>query len=382
MTVSFENPVAPGPRSSPSVTSPSAFNVFASQPATAARVCSASRCAGIGTGSTFSREGEPRTCSRRPARTGSRRAWHGGAMAEARIRPAEHARVRRLGVALLCVAVALLGSCIGILLVAHENARVGPVEVRFELQPSASGGSQVRVPPLGTMNFATHRGPLAVHGSVVELRADVARSLAQDPGGFATVGNRVGADLRRALIGLVARGVIAALLATAVLGLVVFRSVRRTALCLGLTTATLVATAGVSAATWRPASIREPRYTGLLASAPTAIGSAEQIVANFSQYRAALGQLVGNVVQLYDVTSTLPTYRPTGSTIALLHISDLHLNPAGIDLVNSLVSQFHIRGVIDTGDLTDDGSAAEQPFVDDLRRISVPYVGIRGNHDS
>ena len=138
----------------------------------------------------------------------------------------------------------------------------------------------------------------------------------------------------------------------------------------------------VSAATWRPASIREPRYTGLLASAPTAIGSAEQIITNFSQYRLALGQLVGNVVQLYDVTSTLPTYRASGSTIALLHISDLHLNPAGIDLVTSLVTQFHVQGVIDSGDVTDHGSAAEEPFVDDLRRIQVPYVVIKGNHDS
>jgi predicted phosphodiesterase len=232
------------------------------------------------------------------------------------------------------------------------------------------------------MEFGTHHGPLAMHASVEELRADVARDLAQDPGGFAKVGDRVDSDLRSALVQLALRATAAALIGCALLGLVVFRSFRRTAICLGLCVGALAVTAGVGALTWRPASIREPRYTGLLASAPTAIGSAEQIITNFSQYRVALGQLVGNVVQLYDVTSKLPTYTPTGSTVALLHISDLHLNPAGIDLVNSLVTQFHVRGVIDTGDVTDHGSAAEQPFVDDLRRISVPYVVIKGNHDS
>jgi predicted phosphodiesterase len=291
-------------------------------------------------------------------------------------------RLRRIAVLAACLAVALAGSAVGIVLAGQENARVGPVDVHFQLQPSLSGGSQLRVPPLGTMEFATHHGPLAMHASVEELRADVARNLAQDPGGFATVGNRVESDLRSALVQLVLRAVAAALVACALLGLVVFRSFRRTAVCLGLCLATLLATAGVAAATWRPASIREPRYTGLLASAPTAIGSAEQIITNFSQYRLALGQLVGNVVQLYDVTSKLPTYSPTGSTVALLHISDLHLNPAGIDLVTSLVTQFHIRGVIDSGDVTDHGSAAESPLVDDLRRISVPYVVIKGNHDS
>jgi predicted phosphodiesterase len=291
-------------------------------------------------------------------------------------------RARRAGLVAACLAVALIGSGLGIVLAGKENARVGPVDVQLQLQPSFSGGSQLRVPPLGTMEFATHRGPLAMHASVEELRADVARSLAEDPGGFATVGDRVDSDLRGALVRLGLHATVAALVACALLALLVFRSLRRTALCLGLCLASLLVTAGVAAATWRPASIREPRYTGLLASAPTAIGSAEQIITNFSAYRLALGQLVSNVVQLYDVTSTLPTYRPTGSTIALLHISDLHLNPAGIDLVTSLITQFKVQGVIDSGDVTDHGSAAEAPFVDDLRRISVPYVVIKGNHDS
>ena len=291
-------------------------------------------------------------------------------------------RLRRAVVAAACVGVALIGAGTGIVLAGQENARVGPVDVHFQLQPSLRGGSQLRVPPLGTMEFGTHHGPLAMHASVEELRADVARSLAEDPGGLATVGDRVEGDLRSALLQLALRGLAAALVGCALLALLVFRSLRRTAICLGVCAASLVATAGISAATWRPGSIREPRYTGLLARAPTAIGSAEQVISNFSQYRLALGQLVGNVVQVYDVTSKLPTYSPGGSTIAVLHISDLHLNPAGVDLVTSLVTQFHVRAVLDSGDVTDHGSAAEGPFVDDLRRISVPYVVIKGNHDS
>jgi predicted phosphodiesterase len=288
----------------------------------------------------------------------------------------------RLAVTGACLAVSLAGAALAILVAGQENARVGPVDVHLALMPSLHGGTVLRVPPLGTLGFDTHDGWLALHASVEELRTDVARNLAQDPGGLATVGDRVGSDLHTALLHLALRAAAAALVGAALLALVVFRSWRRVALSVGLCTASLLATVGVAAGTWRPSSIREPRYTGLVASAPTAIGSAEQIIANFSQYRLALGQLVTNVVQLYDVTSTLPTYRPNGSTIALLHISDLHLNPAGVDLAVSLVRQFHVRGVIDSGDVTDHGSAAEAPFVDDLRRISVPYVVIKGNHDS
>src|SRR3954465_9266516 len=120
-------------------------------------------------------------------------------------------RVRRAAVVAACLAVALAGSATGILLAGKEHARVGPVDVQFQLQPSLTGGSQLRVPPLGTMEFATHHGPLAMHASVEELRADVAKSLAQDPGGFATVGDRVDSDLRGALLQLAWRATAAAL---------------------------------------------------------------------------------------------------------------------------------------------------------------------------
>ncbi|MDT7544385.1 MAG: hypothetical protein QOE99_495, partial [Actinomycetota bacterium] len=64
-------------------------------------------------------------------------------------------RSRRLGVLAVCLLVGVVGGGLGIVVAAHENARVGPVDVRFELQPSTAGGSQVRIPPLGTMEFAT-----------------------------------------------------------------------------------------------------------------------------------------------------------------------------------------------------------------------------------
>ncbi len=289
---------------------------------------------------------------------------------------------RRLLLGLGIVAVSALGSAGGVLLAGHETARIGPVEADLALQPSLSGGAHVQVPPLGAMDFATHAGPLSLRASVVELRPEVARSLARDPAGFRTLGDRVGDDVRSALFGLAMRAALGALLLTGLLALVVFRSARAVGVCLSVVVAGGLGTAVVSGLTFRSESLREPSYTGLLASAPTAIGDAQSIVANFSAYRQSLAQLVGNVVDLYDVTSSLPTYRPGSSTVAVLHVSDLHLNPAGVDLIKSLVDKFHVQAVLDTGDLTDHGSTAEIPFEKSLAGVRVPYVFIRGNHDS
>jgi predicted phosphodiesterase len=289
---------------------------------------------------------------------------------------------RRLLLGLAIVVVAALGGGVGIAVGGGTDARIGPVDAHLQVEPALTGGVRVRVPPLGTISFATHRGPLHLNASVEQVRPEVARSLARDPEGVADLGDTVGTDLHAALVRLALRTAAVGILGSLLLGLIAFRSWRRGELCALLCAGGLTLGGGVTAATWSPSSLREPRYTGLLISAPAALGDAETIVANFAQYRRALGQLVGNVVELYDVTSSLPTYRPDGSTIAVLQVSDLHLNPAGTDLVTSLIEPFRVRAVLDTGDLTDHGTDAEAAFVQDLHRISVPYVFIRGNHDS
>src|SRR3712207_6347917 len=123
-------------------------------------------------------------------------------------------------------------------------------------------------------------------------------------------------------------------------------------------------------------------YTGLLVNATSLIGSAEDIVARFDAYRASLEDLVANVGTLYSALSALPP--PTGGddTVALLHVSDLHLNPAGFDLVEQVAEKFGVDAVLDTGDSTDWGSQPENRLIASVGSLEVPYVYIRGNHDS
>ena len=68
--------------------------------------------------------------------------------------------------------------------------------------------------------------------------------------------------------------------------------------------------------------------------------------------------------------------------MAFLHVSDLHLNPSGFDLVRQVVDQFHVDAVLDTGDITDWGSQPENGLITSVGSLGVPYVYIRGNHDS
>ena len=51
-------------------------------------------------------------------------------------------------------------------------------------------------------------------------------------------------------------------------------------------------------------------------------------------------------------------------------------------MIELLVDQFSIDAVADTGDITDWGSEPETRLLDRIGDVGVPYVWVRGNHDS
>jgi predicted phosphodiesterase len=50
--------------------------------------------------------------------------------------------------------------------------------------------------------------------------------------------------------------------------------------------------------------------------------------------------------------------------------------------MHSLVDQFKVEVIIDAGDLTDHGSQPENAVADQISTFSIPYVYVKGNHDS
>jgi predicted MPP superfamily phosphohydrolase len=112
------------------------------------------------------------------------------------------------------------------------------------------------------------------------------------------------------------------------------------------------------------------------------VGDARQIADRYEEYREQLQRLVANVGRIYGTVSTLPVYEPDITTTRVLHISDMHLNPTAWSVVSTVVEQFDIDIVVDTGDITDWGSEPEASYVGAIAALHVPYVYVRGNHDS
>ncbi|GAB3213891.1 metallophosphoesterase family protein [Marinactinospora thermotolerans] len=282
------------------------------------------------------------------------------------------------------LAAALLGGWLGLALGGHVTTPVGPADVRLSVSPSWHGETVVDVAPLGRLEFDTHAAPLRFEAAISEIRLAAAQELFENPEAIPQVAASIGADLEQGVIRLFVRAGLAALIGATLAALVLFRDLRRAGWSALTALLTLAATGGATYATFNPGAISEPRYTGLLAGAPQVVGSAEDVINHFSEYSEQLAGLVGNVSRLYEVTAALPVYEneDDGSTIRVLHVSDIHLNPAAWDVIRSLKEQFQVDLIIDSGDLTDRGSAAEDVFADEIAGLEVPYVWIRGNHDS
>jgi predicted phosphodiesterase len=273
----------------------------------------------------------------------------------------------------LAVAVAVAG---------RTTADIGPFRCTAVARPSLHGLTTVRLAPLGSIELRTHRSPVAIELRVDELRPDDAERIAEDPTVLDDLEDEIARDARQALERLLLRAGLLSVLGGA-LGALASRASLRSAL-LGGGTGALVAAilATATAATYQPKAVAEPRYTGLLTIAPTAVGDVDALVNRFDDYRAQLTDLVGNVVTIYRAAEGLPSLALDDDATRVLHVSDIHNNPQAFDVIDQLVDQFDADVVLDTGDITDWGSEPESRLLRRVGSVGAPYVYVRGNHDS
>jgi predicted MPP superfamily phosphohydrolase len=309
------------------------------------------------------------------------RRWAGTAAAvTARLYRTSWTRRVSVGVAVGLVSVG--GVVAGTMLFAHERVNVGPFRAEMSISPSWLGGTEVDIPPLGSLHLDSHDGPIHLKVNLSALDQSRTEALIDDPTGISSAGETAVTDVRIGVMRLGVRTMGIAVLSALVLSTLIFREIRRVAAA-GMTA--LVVTGGslgLAAGTLRPDSIAEPRYEGLLVNAPAVVGDARRIADNYGRYAEQLQQIVSNVSRLYTTVSALPVYEPAGNTTRVLHVSDLHLNPSSWGLIRTVVQTFDIDAVVDTGDMVDWGSSAETNYVTAIPSIGVPYIYVRGNHDS
>ncbi len=289
------------------------------------------------------------------------------------------ATLRVLGVA----AVALTGSALGAALAPAVPAQVGPLTAEVRVRPGLGGGVRVLLPPIGEVSFATNHTPVVAEVRIAQVDRDGARALIDSPKAVRGLQSTAPEELRRAAV--LASAVTGGCALTGAIALSVLvhrRRWRRTAEVAGSVAGLLAVLAGATALDLDADRLAQPHFSGLLADAPYVASATGGMMERLEGYRSGVADLVRGVTVLYGVGNALPSPAETGDVVRVLHVSDLHLNPLGYDLVSTLVKQFRVDLVVDSGDLSTWGTDTEASTLSWVGRLGVPYVAVRGNHDS
>jgi predicted phosphodiesterase len=276
------------------------------------------------------------------------------------------------------VLVGVAGAALALQAFAKTTVDAGPFQIQVEAD-FGRGVTDISLPPLGQLRANTHGAPLHLRASLREVDVEQLQE------GLRRGVDSVAAEVERNTFDAVGRFavwvVLVGIIGAAALGLLAFRN--RWLLVLRATLAGLLAVVlavGFTAIGFDAAAFQAPSYTGSLRLVPQLFGPVEGAIERVGYFREELRRVVAGAARAYAAIDSNPLGR--GDEVRVLHISDIHLSTLGYGFAEELSRSFDVDLVIDTGDTTSFGAANEEFILSEIPRFGLPYVWVRGNHDS
>jgi predicted phosphodiesterase len=291
-------------------------------------------------------------------------------------------RSRLVGPAFPHLVVAVLAAVIAVAalsLTSTVQGDVGPGTVSIGAAAQREGSTGVALPPFGRVSAATHAAPVGLQVRVDSVDVDRIQQVLAGPRPQAAIEREVRDEMGPLLRKFVIRTLLFAAGIGAVTGLVVARrhwSYGLTGAAGGLVGVSVLL--GTMWLTYDVTAFEEARFTGALERAPAIMQTVQQHVGGLDRIEGRVRVVSDQVAGLYAATELEPGTRET----LILHVSDIHSNPLGLELAQKLAESFAVDAVLDTGDITSFGLPVESRLVDLLAGFDIPYYLVPGNHDS
>ena len=274
----------------------------------------------------------------------------------------------------------LLGIYFGSSVFGESKISSYPLSADVKGSIGVKSGTDLDLGVLGRIHLPTHKGFFNIEVKLDSISPSSASKFLKESKNFKEYNPNFADDFLGSLFLIALKSMLASVLFSGFLILLAFRRFRVMLLGMGVSFILFFVILLLSYLTFDSKAINKPTYYGLVAMAPKVIGSAEDISDNFSRYRDQMGRLVDNVSKLYSTTSReTPVDK---GYIKILHVSDLHLNPAGFDFITRLKDEFKVNLIVDSGDISDHGSEIEDFYFESIPKLKLPYIFVRGNHDS
>jgi predicted phosphodiesterase len=291
--------------------------------------------------------------------------------------------LRGIGFFCLLFLLSIMGAGLSVTLFGSQTYRWRAFEVRLSVHPALRGETRLVFTPLGEVRAATHQTPLAFNIGLQNVSLDGLKKLLLKTPPKEEIEAELHAEMRRIIVQFSLRlmliGALGGLIAPLFLRA---KRARFWVLSPLFGGAFVVAIFVLTLKTFDGQAFNSPQYTGSLQQADWVIKLVREAFNKANTLSDRLRHIAGDINRLYGRINTLESVRPDEDAIQILHISDIHNNPAAVDFVLELAERFQVKMVIDTGDLTDFGSPLETRLTSGLAQLKVPYLFVAGNHDS
>jgi predicted phosphodiesterase len=289
------------------------------------------------------------------------------------------------------VLVGLVASALSLWLLPATTSKLGPTTVELKGTVGA-GRTTLQITPFGRLTARTHNAPLDVTAALRQVDIEELAGRVTTSKGRASLQAEIESQIPGLLARTALKELVAAVIVGGVLGAAAFRHRRRgagtAAAAAGVATMTLL---GLTAFTFNQDRFENAHYSGSLERAQQVIETISEHTDTLDQARTRYQVAAQRAAELMVLLAD-PNIDPVRETTAILHISDIHANPLGLEIAQQLAAEFDVAAVIDTGDLAssflDTGELAsfegpiDRLMLKGIEALEVPYLFVPGNHDS
>ncbi len=284
-------------------------------------------------------------------------------------------------VILACSAATALGAA-AIAAFGATSYEIDGVSLNLAARPAIRGETSLKVPPFGEISAYTHKSPVQLSASLERVYPDKIEKVADEASAENELIGKIERDAFRTARAFVVRLIAIAATGGAIGSLLAGRKARYAALGALVGAIGAAAVLGAAYETYDVNAFRQPRYEGALTAAPWMTEALADRLGALKTFRKEIQEVAGNVHEFYSKVSSWEPIKAGDGDIRVLHVSDIHANPAALDLISRIAKDYRVAFVIDTGDATDFGTPLEVSFLKRIGDLKLPYLFVPGNHDS
>ncbi|KUK10360.1 MAG: Metallophosphoesterase [Clostridia bacterium 41_269] len=279
---------------------------------------------------------------------------------------------------------AAVGALAFVFLFSGTDFQIKAFQFKVDMVFKDWGKTEIFIPPFGKIRAATHKTPLKLVITLQNIDLEVLKNMLKDPITKQEVINLFVNEIYKGIKSIFYQSLFFAALGGA-FTMVFLRSkniyVYLRGAVIGIFTAAFLLLS--TYCTYNPRSFLTPEYQGILKAAPWMIGMAEEALVKVDILEKQMEIIASNFYDMFEKIDEIePLNSEDSSSIRILHISDIHNNPAAYQFIKKVISNFDVSFIIDTGDITDFGTSLETALVEEVEKLELPYIFVAGNHDS